>query len=55
MQEGPTDLYGCTRFQPELPPEETCDTVEGKRQRLEEICRQEGAVGVEKAEVSSLM
>jgi len=52
---GPTDSYGCTRFQPELPPEKTHDTVEEKCQRLEEIYTQEGAVRVEKAEVSSLM
>lgn len=52
---GPTDSYGCTRFQPELPPEETDDTIEQKRQRLEEIYRQEGARGIERAEVSSLM
>lgn len=31
---GPTDTYGCTRFQPKLPPGETDDTVEQKRQRL---------------------
>ena len=54
-QRGPTDTYGCTTFQPELPPEETDDTVEQKQQRLEEIYRQEGAGGVERAEVCSLM
>ncbi|XP_062260863.1 uncharacterized protein LOC133968703 isoform X2 [Platichthys flesus] len=52
---GPTDTYGCTRFQPELPPEESYETVEHKRQRLDEIYRQEGAGGVEKAEVQTLM
>uniref|UniRef100_A0A3P8S3X7 Uncharacterized protein n=1 Tax=Amphiprion percula TaxID=161767 RepID=A0A3P8S3X7_AMPPE len=52
---GPTDTYGCTRFQPDLPPSETDDSVEQKRQRLEEIHRQEGASGVERAEVCSLM
>ncbi|GAA6085222.1 uncharacterized protein LOC109088557 [Tachysurus ichikawai] len=52
---GPTDTYGCTRFQPELPPEETNDTVEQHRQRLEEIYRQEGAGGAERAEVKNLM
>ncbi|KAJ4941917.1 hypothetical protein JOQ06_011789 [Pogonophryne albipinna] len=48
---GPTDTYGCTRFQPELPPEETNETVEQNRQRLVEIYRQEGAGGVERAEL----
>ncbi|KAK0147739.1 hypothetical protein N1851_012559 [Merluccius polli] len=52
---GPTDTYGCTRFQPELPPGETDDTVEQKRTRLEEIYSQEGAGGIQRAEVSSLM
>ncbi|XP_052393908.1 uncharacterized protein LOC127942257 [Carassius gibelio] len=52
---GPTDTYGCTRFQPELPPEETDETVEQHRQRLEEIYKQEGAGGAERAEVKNLM
>lgn len=41
QKRGPTDTYGCTRFQPELPPEETDETVEQHRQRLVEIYRQE--------------
>ncbi|KAK0156640.1 hypothetical protein N1851_000115 [Merluccius polli] len=52
---GPTDTYGCTRFQPELPPGETDDTVEQKCTRLEEIYSQEVAGGIQRAEVSSLM
>ncbi|XP_062334190.1 uncharacterized protein LOC134033919 [Osmerus eperlanus] len=52
---GPTDTYGCKRFQPELPPEETENTVEQHRQRLAEIYRQEGAGGAERAEVKHLM
>lgn len=52
---GPSDSYGCTRFQPELPPEETNETVEQHRQRLEEIYRQKGAGGAEIAEVKNLM
>ncbi|XP_049450815.1 uncharacterized protein LOC125900084 [Epinephelus fuscoguttatus] len=52
---GPTDTYRCTRFQPDLLPGETDDSVEQKRQRLEEIYRQEGAGGVERVEVCSLM
>lgn len=52
---GPTDTYGCTRFQPELPPEETDHTVEQHRQRLEEIYRQEGRGRAERAEVKNLM
>ncbi|KAI9530044.1 hypothetical protein NQZ68_008285 [Dissostichus eleginoides] len=50
---GPTDTYGCTTFLPKLPPEETNETVEQNRQRLVEIYRQEGAGGVERAEVSA--
>lgn len=51
----PTDTYGCTRFQPDLPPGETDGTLEQKRQRLEEIYRQKGTGGIERAEVCSLM
>ncbi|KAF3839578.1 hypothetical protein F7725_018295 [Dissostichus mawsoni] len=52
---GPTDTYGCTTFLPKLPPEETNETVEQNRQRLVEIYRQEGAGGVERAEVKNQM
>ena len=52
---GPTDTYSCTRFQPDLPPGETNETVEHNRQRLEEIYRLEGAGGVERVEVKNLM
>ncbi|CAK6974710.1 hypothetical protein PFLUV_G00052250 [Scomber scombrus] len=55
QKRGPTDTYGCTRFQPEFPAEETDDTVEQHRQRLVEIYRQEGAGGAERAEVKNLM
>ena len=50
---GSTDTYGCKQFQPELPPEETENTVEQHRQRLAEINRQEGAGGAERAEVKN--
>ncbi|XP_066515946.1 uncharacterized protein [Hoplias malabaricus] len=52
---GPSDTYGCVRFQPQLPPEETEETVEAKRQRLQEIYSQEGMGGVERSEVKNLM
>nr|XP_021329541.1 uncharacterized protein LOC110439135 [Danio rerio] len=52
---GPTDTYGCTRFQPGLPLEETDASVENKRQKLENIYLREGAKGIEKAEVNQLM
>ena len=52
---GPTDTYRCKRFQPELPPEETENTVGQHRQRLAEIYRQEDAGGAERAEVKNLM
>ncbi|KAL7826865.1 hypothetical protein AOLI_G00320740 [Acnodon oligacanthus] len=44
-QRGPVDTYGCTRFQPEPPKEETTDTLEEKRYRMENIYRQEGLNG----------
>ncbi|CAJ1069579.1 uncharacterized protein LOC119500207 isoform X2 [Xyrichtys novacula] len=52
---GPTDTYGCTRFQPSLPPEETEETVESKRQKLEEIYSRDGINGADRAEVKQLM
>ncbi|KTG03484.1 hypothetical protein cypCar_00010926 [Cyprinus carpio] len=50
VKRGPTDTYGCTRFQPDLPLEETDSSVENKRQKLENIYLREGAKGAEKAE-----
>lgn len=54
-QRGPTDSYGCTRFQPEHPSEETADTLEEKRYRMENIYKQEGLNGGQRAEVIHLM
>ncbi|XP_059354194.1 uncharacterized protein LOC132157507 [Carassius carassius] len=51
----PSDSYGCTQFNPELPPEETYETLEQKRQQLETIYRQEGIRSGEKGEVINLM
>ncbi|KAI7802663.1 hypothetical protein IRJ41_016595 [Triplophysa rosa] len=50
----PSDSYGCTRFQTDLPTEETNETVEQKRLRLVDIYSQ-GAAGAERAEVKNLM
>lgn len=55
LKRGPTDTYGCTRFQPDLPPEETDETVEQKLQRMEEIYDQDGINGAERAEVNQLL
>lgn len=54
-QRGPTDSYGCTRFQPEPPSEETADTLEEKRYRMENMYKQEGLNGGQRAEVTHLM
>ncbi|XP_034552531.1 uncharacterized protein LOC117822036 [Notolabrus celidotus] len=51
----PSDSYGCKQFQPELPLEETSDTVDQKHQQLVNIYRQEGIQGGERAEVIDLM
>ncbi|KAI7790383.1 hypothetical protein IRJ41_019963 [Triplophysa rosa] len=51
----PSDIYGCTRFQTDLPTEETDETVEQKRPRLVDIYSQEGAAGALRAEVKNLM
>ncbi|XDV22738.1 hypothetical protein PO909_027581 [Leuciscus waleckii] len=55
VKRGPTDTYGCTRFQPDLPLDETDVSIETKRQKLEDLYSQEGAKGAEKAEVEKLM
>ncbi|KAK7896164.1 hypothetical protein WMY93_021489 [Mugilogobius chulae] len=52
---GPTDTFGCTRFQPDIPPEETKDTLEEKRKQLLEMYTREGITGGERAEVQELM
>lgn len=48
-------MYGCTRFQPSLPPQETEDTVESKRQKLEGIYRQESIKRTDRAKRKQLM
>ncbi|XP_026059551.1 uncharacterized protein LOC113044133 [Carassius auratus] len=55
LKRGPTDTYGCTRFQPDLPLDETDVSIETKRKKLEDLFCQEGAKGAEKAEVEKLM
>lgn len=54
-QRGPADTYGCTQWQPELPPEETEASLEDKRQKLMEPFSHEGSSGMERAEVLKLM
>ena len=54
-QRGPADTYGCTQWQPELPPEETEESLENKRQKLIAIFSHEGSSGMERAEVLQLM
>ncbi|XP_074539429.1 uncharacterized protein LOC141800652 isoform X4 [Halichoeres trimaculatus] len=49
------DSYNCARFQPGLPPEETDETLEQKRQQLQSIYKHEGVHGGERAEVINLM
>lgn len=51
---GPADTYGCTQWQPELPSDETKESLETKRQMIE-IFSREGSSGLERAEVSELM
>ncbi|XP_030609514.1 uncharacterized protein LOC115797156 isoform X2 [Archocentrus centrarchus] len=55
MKRGSAYTYSHTRFKPSLPPEETNETVEQKRQRLEEIYCQDDANVAEKDEVTELM
>ncbi|KAK2880732.1 hypothetical protein Q8A67_018000 [Cirrhinus molitorella] len=51
----PSDSYGCTQFNPEMPSDETTEMLEQKRQRLETIYREEGIESGEKTEVLNLM
>ncbi|KAM4548342.1 uncharacterized protein PAE49_016642 [Odontesthes bonariensis] len=55
QKRGPSDTYGCARFQPGLPPGETEETVEQRRRRLVEIYSREGGAAAESAEVRALM
>lgn len=54
-QRRPADTYGCTQWQPELPPEETEASLEDDRQKLMELFSREGSLGMERAEVLKLM
>lgn len=51
----PADTYGCTRWQPELPPEETNESLEEMRQTLTAIFSREGLSGAVRGEVQKLM
>ncbi len=50
-----TDSYGCTRWQPALPPGESYDSLEVKRQKMEEIHLHEGISGAERRDICKLM
>ncbi|XP_052441703.1 uncharacterized protein LOC127983555 [Carassius gibelio] len=50
-----TDSYGCTRWQPDLPPRETYDSLEMKSQKMEEMHLHEGISGAERGDVCKLM
>lgn len=52
---GPTDMYGCTKWQPEIPIGETEVQQEAKRIKIEEFYHQEGASAIDRQEVSKLM
>ncbi|XP_037643652.1 uncharacterized protein LOC119498678 [Sebastes umbrosus] len=52
---GPADSYGCTRWQPELPPEESEDSLEGLRQKMTNIFKHEGLGGAGRGEIHNLM
>ncbi|XP_035247614.1 uncharacterized protein LOC118213074 [Anguilla anguilla] len=52
---GPADSYSCTRWQPDLPPEETESTLEEKKKILLEFFSREGLSGIERGEVQNLM
>ncbi|XP_052002462.1 uncharacterized protein LOC127657637 [Xyrauchen texanus] len=49
------DAYGCSRWQPDVPPGESYDSLEVKRQRMDEIYLHEGISGAERGDVCKLM
>ncbi|CAJ1062884.1 uncharacterized protein LOC117823392 [Xyrichtys novacula] len=51
----PADSYGCVHFQPAMPLDETEETLELKRQQLQDIYKKEGSHASEKAQVIKLM
>lgn len=52
---GPADSYGCTRWQPELPPEETEVSLESLQQKMINIFKHEGLAGAERGEVQTML
>ncbi|KAJ8353291.1 hypothetical protein SKAU_G00208580 [Synaphobranchus kaupii] len=55
QKRGPTDMYGCTKWQPEIPVGETEVQQEAKRIKIEEFYHREGASAIDRQEVSKLM
>ncbi|XP_064205652.1 uncharacterized protein LOC135262573 [Anguilla rostrata] len=51
----PSDQYGCARWQPDCPSEETEDRLEEKRKEMEELYSCEGPTGAERGQLSELM
>lgn len=50
-----TDSYGCTSWQPTLPPGESYESLEVKRQKMEEMHCHEGISGAQRGDVCKLM
>ncbi|GAA6087997.1 uncharacterized protein LOC101885684, partial [Tachysurus ichikawai] len=52
---GPTDQYGCVRWQPECPVEETEESLKDKQKEMKDLYSTEGPAGAERRNFSQLM
>lgn len=52
---GPTDQYGCVRWQPDCPPGETVESLKEKKTELRDLYHTEGPAGAERGYVIQLM
>nr|XP_055062817.1 uncharacterized protein LOC129445849 [Misgurnus anguillicaudatus] len=52
---GPADQYGCVRWQPECPVEETEESLKDKQKEMKDLYSTEGPAGAERRHLSQLM
>ncbi|KAF4097387.1 hypothetical protein G5714_021395 [Onychostoma macrolepis] len=52
---GPADQYGCVRWQPECPQEESEESLQEKQKEMKDLYSTEGPAGVERGHLSQLM
>nr|XP_005158438.1 uncharacterized protein LOC101885684 [Danio rerio] len=52
---GPTDQYGCVRWQPECPVDDTEESLQEKQEEMKDLYSCEGPAGAQKGHLSQLM